>query len=40
MLLTQIASAYGIEHFVAFNYESRLRNITFQIAVYIFGLSV
>jgi len=40
MLLTEIASACGIEHFVSFNYESRLRNITFRSAVYIFGLSV
>ena len=38
MLLTQIASACSIEHFVSFSYESRLRNITFQSAVYT-GLS-
>lgn len=40
MLLTQIASSCGTEHFVTFNYESRLGNIPFQSAVYIFGLSV
>lgn len=40
VLLTEIACACSIEHFVSFNYETRLRNITFQSAVYIFGLSV
>jgi hypothetical protein len=30
LLLTKIASACGIEHCVSFNYELRLRNITFQ----------